>query len=143
VTPSTSFGTGTFLADTSAWERSSGVGAEWQRALVEGQIATCAVVMMEVLYTAQSDLEFDALEEELRFLRDVPITRSVTSAAIVAMRELAHLRPLAHRIPVADALIAAAASDVGMGVLHYDHHYDRLAEVLPFESRWIAPAGSV
>lgn len=99
--------------------------------------------MMEVLYSAQSRDEFDALEEELRFLRDVPITRSVTSSAIGAMRDLAHLRPLAHRVPVADALIAAAASDVGVGVLHYDHHYDRLAEVLPFESRWIAPAGSV
>lgn len=31
----------------------------------------------------------------------------------------------------------------GFGVLHYDEHYDRLAPVLGFESRWIVPRGSV
>jgi predicted nucleic acid-binding protein len=44
---------------------------------------------------------------------------------------------------IPDILIAAAAQDVAIGVLHYDHHYDRLAEVLNFESRWIAPPGSL
>lgn len=40
-------------------------------------------------------------------------------------------------------LIAAAAQSGAVGVLHYDHHFDRFAEVLAFESRWIAPAGSL
>jgi len=40
-------------------------------------------------------------------------------------------------------LIAAAAQDASVGVLHYDAHFDRLAEVLDFESRWIAPPGSL
>jgi hypothetical protein len=40
-------------------------------------------------------------------------------------------------------LIAAAAQDAGIGVLHYDHHYDRLAEVLHFPSVWIAPPGGL
>jgi predicted nucleic acid-binding protein len=40
-------------------------------------------------------------------------------------------------------LIATAAQEAGVGVLHYDHHFDRLAEVLHFTSVWLAPAGSL
>jgi hypothetical protein len=31
----------------------------------------------------------------------------------------------------------------GFGVLHYDRHFDALATVLDFESRWVAPADSM
>jgi predicted nucleic acid-binding protein len=67
----------------------------------------------------------------------------VTSSAFVAYRELAHRQPLFHRsVKVPDLLVAAAAADVGIDVLHYDADFDTLAEVLPFESRWIARRGS-
>jgi predicted nucleic acid-binding protein len=42
-----------------------------------------------------------------------------------------------------DLLIAAAAQDAALSVLHYDAHFDRLADVLSFESRWLAPPGSL
>lgn len=48
-----------------------------------------------------------------------------------------------HRVRVPDALIAAAASERGFGVLHYDQHFDRLATVLPFASQWVAPQGAI
>lgn len=48
-----------------------------------------------------------------------------------------------HRIPPLDYLVAAAAQEAGVDVLHYDHHFDRLAEVLHFDSRWVAPPGSL
>jgi predicted nucleic acid-binding protein len=133
------FGGAVLLADTSAWTRAStpGLGEEFSSAVVGGQIVTCAATMIEILYTARSATEFDELEEMLRSLRDIAITRSVTQAAIAAMRELAHRAPLHHRVSVADALVAAAAADAGIGVLHFDRHFDRLATVLPFESRWI------
>ena len=44
---------------------------------------------------------------------------------------------------VVDALIAAVAQESALGVIHYDEHYDRLATVLSFESRWLAPRGSL
>ena len=50
----------------------------------------------------------------------VPVTVSVWRAAIAAMRQLAASRH--HRIPIPDYLVAAAAEDAGLGVLHYDHH---------------------
>jgi len=58
-------------------------------------------------------------------------------------RDLASDGPGQHRVPLADALIAAAAQDAGVEVLHYDHHYDRLAQVLNFESVWIASPGTL
>jgi predicted nucleic acid-binding protein len=40
-----------------------------------------------------------------------------------------------HRVPITDALIAAAAAEHGgVAVLHRDSHFDRLAEVLAFQS---------
>ena len=42
---------------------------------------------------------------------------------------------------VADAFNARQI--VICSVLHYDHHFDRLAEVLHFRSVWLAPAGSL
>lgn len=134
-----------FIADKSAWKRARhpAVADAWRRAVAAGQIATCPIVNMELLYSARDAASFDDRERLLSALRDVPITRSVTNAAIAAMRDLVARRPLYHRVKLPDALIAAAAQDVGIGVLHYDRHYDRLAEVLQFESRWIAPPGTL
>lgn len=139
------FGGGVFIADTSAWQRTSlpAVADEWVAALRAGQVATCAPVMIEVLYTTRNPDEFDEVESRLRGIREIPITRTVTQAAIRAMRELARMRPLHHRVPLPDLLVAAAAQEAGVGVLHCDRHYDRLAEVLDFESRWLVPPGSV
>ncbi len=99
---------------------------------------------MELLYSTTDGAAYDELAATLAQLRDVPITRSVTNAALRAQRELAHARPLFQRsVKLPDLLIAAAAADVAIGVLHYDQDYDTLATVLNFESRWIAPRGSL
>jgi PIN domain. len=124
--------------------RSGQVLSRWETALERGQLATCPIVNLEVLYTAQNGTAYDRLAANLAQLRDVPITRSVTNAALRAQRELAQLRPLFHRsVKLSDLLIAAAAQDAAIGVLHYDEDYDTLAGVLNFESRWIAPRGSL
>ena len=145
MTTSAPFGGKALIADTSAWHRAPArpVHDEWGRALAGGQIATTPAVVLELLYSTRDAADFDAWETELRLLREVPITRSVTRAAVAALRTLAHAGPLRHRVPAVDALVAAAAQDAGLGVLHYDRHFDRLATVLDFESVWIAPPDSL
>lgn len=111
---------------------------EWAAALRSGQLATCSITTLELLYAARDAGEVFELEADEATLRDIPITVSVQRAAIAAVRDLSHKGAGYHRVKLPDALIAAAAQHAGIGVLHYDHRYDRLAEVLSFDSRWIA-----
>ncbi|ADB52177.1 PIN domain-containing protein [Conexibacter woesei] len=133
------------IADTSARlrARSGIVVAQWQRAVSARQITTCPVVKLELFHTARDANAVEAIEVEERAFRSIPITRSVQNAAIGAVRELARRGGGYHRVSLPDVLIAAAAQDVGADVLHYDRHFDRLAEVLHFRSIWLAPAGSL
>jgi predicted nucleic acid-binding protein len=139
------FGGGVLIADTSVWARANhpDLRSPWAEALRAGSIATCSIVTLELLYSTRDADEFRVVEADQALLRDVPVTASVHHAAIGALRTLAATGPGQHRVPLADALIAAAAQDAGVGVLHYDHHYDRLAKVLSFESRWAAPPGTL
>ena len=143
MTGEAAFGGGVFIADTSAWQRSGrdqAAAGEWQAAMRDGRIVTNPIVKLELLHSARDGTEFDAFAARLAQLREVPITRSVTRAAQQAYRALAHVHPLFHRsVALPDLLIAAAAQDAAVGVLHYDRDFDTLATVLSFESRWIAP----
>jgi hypothetical protein len=100
-------------------------------------------VTLELLYSARDAQGLATVEVGQALLRDVPVSTSAQRAAIGALRDLASEGPGQHRVPLADALIAAAAQDAGVDVLHYDHHYDRLAHALHFTSVWIAPPGTL
>ena len=140
------YGGAVYIADTSAWAhaRSPAVTGDWNEAVANGQIATCPIVAIELLHSTRSGAEYGRRSGDLAYLRDIPVTRSVTNAALSAYRQLARHHPLAHRrVRMPDLLIAAAAQDAALGVLHYDPDFDVLATVLAFESRWIAPPGSL
>lgn len=137
---------GPWVADTSAWARAaaSGVAEHWSAAARAGELVACPVVTLELLFDARGVREIDRIATALAAMRQAPVTRAVTDAAIGAVRELAARGSAgAHRVRVPDALIAAAAAERGYGVLHYDHHFDRLATVLGFASQWVAPVGSI
>lgn len=135
-----------WVADTSAWARASDpdVAPSWKHAASAGDLVGCPVVTLELLYDAPDHERVEVVASALAGLRQAPITRSVTDAAISAVRGLAARGSAgAHRVRVPDALVAAAAAERGFGVLHYDEHFDRLAAVLGFVSQWVAPAGSL
>ncbi len=137
---------GPWVADTSAWARAADptVSARWKTAAHAGELIGCPVVTLELLYDAPDRERVEAVASALAALRQAPITRSVTDAAISAIRELAAAGSAgAHRVRVPDALVAAAAAERGFAVLHYDQHFDRLATVLGFDSQWVAEAGSI
>lgn len=137
---------GPWVVDTSAWARASepGVSELWADAARKGELVACPLVTLELLFDARDSIQVEEVAAALASLRQAPITRSVTDAAVMAVRELAaNVSAGSHRVRVPDALIASAASELGLGVLHYDHHFDRLSEVLGFHSQWIAPAGTM
>ncbi len=133
------------IADTSARVRThlASLRKEWEAAVKADQIVTCSIVTMELLFAARDSDDVAQVEKVQATLRQAPVSASVQRAAIGAVRELAQQGAGAHRVPPPDILIAAAAQEAGIGVLHYDRHYDRLAGVLAFDSVWIAPPGSL
>lgn len=102
-----------------------------------------SVVKLEFLHDAYDLAAFRVRDHIFSALDEVPITPADCAAAIQAMRELAHRQPVRqgwHKVKAADALIAASAAANGCGVLHRDHHYERLADVIPgLVQMWIGP----
>jgi predicted nucleic acid-binding protein len=128
-----------FVADTSAWWRVPALPvplrALVQDAIREDRMVMTPVARMEILYSARTSAEYAALDTQLSTLRMLRNDRAAADAAMAALEELAGRNDGYHRVPVTDALIAAAAADQGgLAVLHRDAHFDRLAEVLAFES---------
>lgn len=141
-----SWNDGPWVADTSAWARANhpDIAPKWKAAATAQEIVACPVITLELLYEAPNRKRVQTVAAALLALRQAPITRTVTDAAIAAVQELAQQGPDgAHRVRVPDALIAAAATERGFSVLHYDHHFDRLATILGFTSQWIAPPGTM
>lgn len=113
------------LADKSALERAT------PEALELGELCTCAVVRVEMLYSARSARDYRHIEEYLDTFRDLRMDAETFATALTAHKELGEQGR--HRIPIPDLLIAACAQQYQASVLHLDRHYDMLAEVLAFE----------
>jgi predicted nucleic acid-binding protein len=113
-------------------------------ALVEGDIANCDMVRLELLFSAWNPHGFADLRDELAALPDCPIGKDQWERALWVYERLsaqggAHQRSVKH----ADLLIAAAAEATGVTVLHYDEDYDRIAAITDQPTRWLAPKGSL
>ncbi|HWY89838.1 MAG TPA: PIN domain-containing protein [Solirubrobacteraceae bacterium] len=113
------------LADKSALERGTPEMFEL------GEICLCAVVRLEMLYSARNPGDYTDIEEKLSSFRDLRVDAETIATALSAHRELGAKGR--HRLPIPDLLIAACAQQHQAAVLHVDRHYDVLAEVLTFE----------
>jgi predicted nucleic acid-binding protein len=136
------------LADTSAWVWTRAVGGElraaFDEAIIEGDLASCDMVRLELLYSARSATEFTSLRSELETLPNCPIGSEEWQRALEVYERLAHEGGLHHRaVRHPDLLIAAAAESAGIAVLHYDEDYDRIAAITGQDVRWLAPRGSL
>ena len=112
------------LLDKSALERAM------PEMLELGEICLCAVVRLEMLYSARSAREYQRIESDLAAFRELRMDAETIATAVGAQRELSHRGR--HRLPIPDLLIAACAQQHQAGVLHLDRHYDVLAEALSF-----------
>lgn len=132
-----------FLADKSAIARFSApeVGARLRPLGHADLVATCAVVDLEVLYSARNLAEYTAIQKGRRLLPSVPITPDVMDRALNVQAMLAQRGQ--HRLPVTDLIVAAAAESAGLAVLHYDADFGRIAEVTKQKHQWVVPRGSV
>lgn len=132
-----------FLADTSALSRLTNPVVEaWLGPMVaEGAVATCDIVDLEVLYSARTPADYEEIRAERRAYPSVPITPEVMEDALAIQRALA--RRGRHRVSVPDLIVAAAAMSAHLTVVHYDRHFETIAEAVPLQHRWVAERGSL
>ena len=132
-----------YLADKSALARMTHAGVAERLAplILGGQVATCAVIDLEVLYSARSLGDYEEILVERGALPTLPLTETVASRALDVQHLLA--RRGQHRVPVPDLLIAATAEVNGVAVIHYDADYDRIARVTGQPAEWVMPRGSI
>lgn len=132
-----------YLADKSALARFplSAVGARLRPLIEDGEIASCMIVDLEVLYSSRNLNDYEAILEERLSLDSAPITPEVMRTAIDLQHALA--RRGQHRIPIPDLIISAAALRANLVVLHYDADFERLAAVGGAPHEWVVPQGSV
>lgn len=109
--------------------------------LVDGYVATCPIIDLEVLYSARSRSDYEDILVERGSLPSLPINEAVTERAVAVQRLLAQRGQ--HRLPLPDLLIAAVAEINDLTVLHYDADYDRIASVTGQATEWVVPRGSV
>lgn len=135
------------LADTSAWtnhHKDSDVSAEFTQRLGDGEVATCEIVKLELLYSAQDVSRFRSRRSDLEALAFLPIDDAVWRRATDVFELLAARGPLHHRrVALPDLIVAAAAEIAGVGVLHYDRDFDVIAKVTGQPMRALAPLGSL
>lgn len=133
----------TYLVDTSALNRlrTPSVAARLVPLIAEQDVYTCALVDLEVLYSAKSLRDYEELSLELTGLIDEPIRPGTMTRAREVQHELA--RTGHHRVTIADLVIAAVAELEGHTVLHYDGDYERIARITRQRCEWVVPRGSV
>lgn len=135
-------GQGTVLADTSAWMLARRVprARELLFAAAERRdIAWCWPVRYELSFDAPTPERIVAVDRTLAGLREIAVDRAVQRDVLSAMRTLADEGSHGtHRLPLTDLTVAVAAQTSGLDVLHYDHHFERLGEMLGVRMLWIA-----
>lgn len=132
-----------YLGDKSALARFPipEVGARLRPLLEQGELATCAVVDLEVLYSSRNLSDYEEVLEERRSLDAAPVTPEVMDTALDLQHQLA--RRGQHRVPIPDLIISAAALRANLVVLHYDSDFERIAAGGGARHEWVVPQGSV
>ncbi|MEA3509963.1 MAG: PIN domain nuclease [Actinomycetota bacterium] len=132
-----------YLVDKSALARAgdSLVADRLRRLSESGLLVTCSIVDLEVLYSARSRRDYDAMADELAGFEHLPIDEAVMDRARAVQRSLAMVGQ--HRLPIPDLIIAAAAEAGGATVLHYHRDFERVAAVTGQAHEWVALPGSI
>ena len=136
----------TYLIDTSVWHRraSAAVTDRLAELFAADEVAITEPVRLEVLFSARSAGEYDALGRELDGLQAAPCGNAELRRALEVQRLLAHKAGLHHRsVKIPDLLVAATAELAGLTVLHYDEDYDRVGALTGQTTEWVAARGSI
>jgi predicted nucleic acid-binding protein len=121
-----------WILDKSAAARAADPVIADQLSELAGSLCICPAGELEQLYSARSASHYDALREDLHRSFDVVAAPAdLFDRALQLQHDLAHHHGMWHRTPLSDLLIAETALHHGLGVVHVDRDFDRIAEVRP------------
>jgi predicted nucleic acid-binding protein len=135
------------LFDTGAWtwvrDRRFPELATWFNAAVEaGFVLVCDLVILELTRLAPNEQRAREVSDRLAAFEAVPMPVGLWGRARRTQLALA-VGSDHRRVPPADLLLASAAEEAGVALIHYDRDYERIAAVSGLRHRWLVPAGTL
>lgn len=117
--------------------------AEWFNAEVgAGRVLVCDLVVLELTRLAPNQARADEIAERLDAFESVPMSSTLWARAREVQLRLAGEGE--HRsVPPADLLLAAAAEDAQVQLVHYDRDYERIAAVGDLRQEWLVKDGAL
>ena len=107
----------------------------------EGRVGRAGITDLEVGFSSRNAREWDQDMEDLAVFELVETTAEHVQRARQVRRMLAARSHRGRKVP--DLLIAAAAEEGGLTLLHYDSDFDLIAEVTGQRSEWVVPADTI
>jgi predicted nucleic acid-binding protein len=135
------------LFDSGAWtwvrDRRFPQLAAWFNAAVEaGLVLVCDLVILELARLAPNEPRARELSERLAAFETIPMSAELWGRARETQLALAASGDH-RRVPPADLLLASAAEEAGVALVHYDRDYQRIAAVSELRQEWLVPDGTL
>ena len=133
----------THLVDTSVLTRlhRSTVREAIEPLAGDGQVARAGISDLEVGFSARNLREWTRLTSALTAFPLIETDAAHVRRARQVQRLLASRGLRGRKVP--DLLIAAAAEESGLAVLHYDADFDLIARVTGQRCEWVVPPGTI
>jgi predicted nucleic acid-binding protein len=133
----------THLLDTSIVSR---LGRPEVRAIIDplthaGRIGRAGITDLEVGYGSRNTQEWDQDMADLSVFELIETTSDHLRRARQVQRMLAWRSQRGRTVPY--LLIAAAAEQAELTLLHYDNDFELIADVTGQRCQWVVPAGSI
>jgi predicted nucleic acid-binding protein len=105
-------------------------------------VLVCDLVVLELTRLSPNESRARSVAERLDAFKSVPMPSALWDRArevqVLLSPDGGH-----RRVPPADLLLAAAAEQAGVPLVHYDRDYERIASVSDLRHEWLVEDGSL
>ena len=135
------------LFDTGAWtwarDRRFPALTAWFNAAVEaGLVLVCDLVILELTRLAPNEARAREVSDRLAVFESIPMPAGLWGRARETQLALS-ANGDHRRVPPADLLLASAAEEADVELVHYDRDYERIATVGALRQEWLVPDGTL
>ena len=135
------------LFDTGAWtwacdRRFPELTAWFNSAVEAGLVLVCDLVILELTRLAPNQGRAREVSDRLATFEAIPMPASLWARSRETQLALS-ANGDHRRVPPADLLLAAAAQEADVALVHYDRDYERISAVADLRQEWLVPDGTL